>query len=99
MPDPPAFLTSDDQLYGARVTLLFQAQQIEAFRTRAQRLPNSLGDVAVQFAGVRFLKSSNRLYQLIAYTPDGGAVVYDSAAPDPEFEAITRAFALDDVGT
>jgi hypothetical protein len=31
------------------------------------------------------VRSSNRLYQLIAYAPTGRAVVYDSAAPAPAF--------------
>ncbi len=98
VPDAPAQLTVADHLYGIRVTLLLQAQQIEAFRTREHRLPDSLADVAATFPGVRFVKSGNRLYQLIAYTPDGVAVVYDSSTPAPEFEAILQVFAPTGVG-
>lgn len=98
VPDAPAQLTVADHLYGIRVTLLLQAQQIEAFRTREHRLPDSLADVAATFPGVRFVKSGNRLYQLIAYTPDGVAVVYDSSTPAPEFEAILQVFAPMGVG-
>lgn len=94
VPDPPAHLTDADRLYGIRVTLLLQAHQVEAFRTREQRLPDSVADLAAGFPGVRFVKSSNRLYQLVAYTLDGEAIVYDSAAPTPEFEAIARDWAM-----
>ncbi|MDA1104873.1 MAG: hypothetical protein O2956_14910 [Gemmatimonadetes bacterium] len=90
MPDPPARVSGADELYGIRVTLLIQSQQIEAFRARNLRLPNSMEEVAVQLPGVRLVRSSNRLYQLIAYTRRGEAVVYDSSTPGPEFEGIAR---------
>ena len=92
VPDPPARLSMGDQVYGTRVALLMQMQQIEAYRTREQRLPESLGEVGVALPGVRFVKSSNRLYQLVAFLPDGGAIVYDSASPAPEFERISRSW-------
>jgi hypothetical protein len=94
VPDPPAHLTDTDRLYGIRVTLLLQAHQVRAFRIREQRLPDSVADLAAPFPGVRFVKSNNRLYQLIAYTLNGQAIVYDSAAPTPEFEAIARDWAM-----
>lgn len=90
IPDPPAQVGETDQIYGTRVALLLQVQQIEAYRIREQRLPESLEEVTVALPGVRFVKSSNRLYQLIAYTPGGIAIVYDSAAPTPDFERISR---------
>ena len=90
IPEPPAQLVKADQIYGTRVALLLQVQQIEAYRIREQRLPESLGEVAVVLPGVRFVKSNSRLYQLIAYTPEGVTVVYDSASPASDFERISR---------
>lgn len=91
-PEPPSTLTEADRLHGLYVGLLLQAQQVEAFRTRESRLPDSLAEVAARVPGVRFVKSGNRVYQLIAYTRDGRAIVYDSAAPASEFEPIERAW-------
>jgi hypothetical protein len=90
VPDAPATLTPDDELFGVRVTLLLQAEQIEAYRSREEQLPRSLAEVDARFPGVRFVRSSNRLYQLIAYTVEGEAIVYDSATPDPVFATIAR---------
>lgn len=90
VPDPPASLADADRLYGIRVALLLQAQQIEAFRAREGRLPDSITEVARALPGIRFVKSSGRLYQLVAYAPDGEAIVYDSAAPAAEFEDISN---------
>ncbi len=95
VPAPPAQIRSGDMLYGIRVALLLQAEQIEAFRAREQRLPDSLDDLAARLPGVRYVRSSNRLYQLIAYTARGDAVVFDSAATSPEFETIVRHWAAD----
>lgn len=92
IPEPPAQLVAADQIYGTRVALLLQVQQIEAYRIREQRLPESLGEVAVVLPGVRFVKSSSRLYQLIAHTPEGVTIVYDSASPAQDFERISRSW-------
>ena len=89
MPEPTARLTVADRMHGARMALLLQAQQIEAFRAREGRLPSSLAEVEGTLPGVRFVRSSSRLYQLVAYAPTGAAIVYDSALPDPMFAAIT----------
>lgn len=85
VPPEGAQLTEADHLYGVRVTLLLQAQQIEAFREREERLPTSLAEVTVTFPRVSFARLDNQLYQLVAYTPDGDAVLYDSTAPGSEF--------------
>ena len=92
VPDPPARLTEADRLYGVRVALILQSQQVEAFRTREQRLPDSLDEVAARFPGVRFVKSGSRLYQLVAHTAAGEAIIYDSAAPAREFAVISRSW-------
>jgi hypothetical protein len=90
VPDPPAQLTQRDVLTGLRVTLLLQAQQIEAFRVTEDRLPTSLEEAGAPFDGIRYVRSGNRVYQLVAYAPDGEPVIFDSAAPAPAFEALVR---------
>jgi len=90
VPDPPPGLTESDRTYGTLVALLLQAQQIDAFRIREQRLPDTLGDLDAVLPGIRYVKSSSRLYQLVTYTSDGIAVVYDSAAPAAIFRRIAE---------
>lgn len=92
VPAPPPQLTTAERLRGVRVALLLQAQQIEAFHARTQRLPASLAEVPTSLPGIRFVRSNDRLYQLIAYTPDGEAIVYDSAAPDRAFESVAASW-------
>ncbi len=70
------------------MALLLQAEQIEAFRVDRLRLPNSLDELDGRLPGVRFVRSGSRAYQLIAYEADGTAIVYDSAHPAAEFEAL-----------
>ena len=80
---PPAALER-----GVVAALYLQAQQIEVFRIRNGRLPRSLAELPVRVPGVLFVRSNNRLYQLVAARPDGRALVYDSANPEPVFEQI-----------
>lgn len=98
VPDPPAQLTESDLTYGVVVALILQAQQIDAFRAREQRLPDSLDDLGTVLPDIRYVKSSNRLYQLVAYTSDGIAVVYDSAAPAAIFERIAETWVTTQAG-
>jgi hypothetical protein len=93
-PDPPAPLTAAERLRSLRVALLLQAEQVEAFRVREQRLPVTLEEVAAAFPGVRYVRSGTRSYQLIAYLPDGSAVVYDSTSPASAFAALEPAWRL-----
>lgn len=92
VPEPPAQMTAGERLRGVRVALLLQAQQIEAHRVRHDRLPRSLAEVPVALPGIRYVRSNERLFQLIGYTPDGEAVVYDSASPDPTFDALAESW-------
>lgn len=92
VPDAAPSLTVSERNEGLRLALLVQAAQIEAFRARSGRLPSSIDEVETALPGIRFVRSSNRLYQLIAYTPAGDAVVYDSASPDPSFTAAQEAW-------
>ena len=98
VPDPPAQLTESDLTYGVMVALILQAQQIDAFRAREQRLPDSLEDLGTVLPDIRYVKSSNRLYQLVAYTSDGIAVVYDSAAPAAIFQRIAETWVTTQAG-
>lgn len=88
VPAGPEPLSDAHRLRGIRTALLVQAEQIEAFRVREDRLPDSLGEVDTALPDIRFVRSSDRLYQLVAYTSGGDAIIYDSAAPDPAFEDI-----------
>lgn len=85
VPEAPTTLSVEERMRGLRVSLLVQAEQIEAFRVRENRLPDSLSEVRSALPGIRFVKSNDRLYQLVAYMPDGEPVVYDSAFPDAVF--------------
>ena len=84
-PEAPVGIADADRVSGVITALLLQAEQVDAFRVRERRLPLSLDELGVAVPGVRYVRSSNRLYQLIAYAPTGRAVVYDSAAPAPAF--------------
>lgn len=86
-PPPPPTITAGDRLRGHQVTLLLQAQQIEAFRSTSGRLPSSLAEVERPLPGVQYVQSNNRLYQLVLRTEDR-TLIYDSSSPDPVFEAL-----------
>ena len=73
---------------GVIAAVHLQAQQIEAFRVRNGRLPRSLAELPVRMSGVRYVRSNNRVYQLVGARPNGRALVYDSASPEPAFEHI-----------
>ena len=92
-PDPPAQLGGAERASHLRVALLLQAQQVEAFRVRAQRLPASLVEVTRTLPGVRYVRSGSRSYQLIAYEANGNAIVYDSTSPTAPFGALAPSWA------
>ena len=87
---PVPQVSTTDRERGAIAGLQLQARQIEVFRARHGRLPISLDELPVRLPGIRFVRSNSRVYQLVAAGPDGRAIVYDSALPDPQFEEITR---------
>jgi len=91
-PDPPARLDADGHARALRSALLLQSQQVDAFRVRNQRLPDSLDELPQRLPGLRYVRSGNRAYQLIGYEPDGNAVIYDSSNPGPEFGRLARGF-------
>jgi hypothetical protein len=86
---PTASLTADDIERGIRATMELQAEQIGAFRVRHDRLPHSLDELPASASGIRFVRTNNRVYQLVATSPSGHAVVYDSTKPSEEFERLS----------
>jgi hypothetical protein len=86
-PEPPAQLGDAARDRGIRLALLLQAQQVEAYRVRAQQLPASLDDLPMRLAGLRYTRSG-RSYQLVGFTPLGDAIIYDAADPSPEFRVL-----------
>ncbi len=97
---PPSFLvpptgpvvSEADLTLGVRSSLWLQAQQVEAFRVENGRLPATLEEVGAAFGDMRYVRSTNRLYQLVAVDPQGRSIMYDSASPDPEYDAIADRF-------
>ncbi len=73
---------------GARAALYLQAREIEAYRVLRGRLPVSLDELPARVSGVRFIRSDNRVFQLVGRRPDGSSLVYDSAHPAPDFASV-----------
>jgi len=94
-PDAPATVTAGERVRGVRAALFLQAQQVEAYKAQNQRLPRSLGELPTRVPGVRFVRSNNQVYQLVAFTPDGRQMVYDSTRPS-EFEAVPAGWFTDE---
>lgn len=69
---------------GARVALHLQAAQIEAYRVRTQGLPAALDALESALPGTRFVRSGDRVYQLVAFGPDRRPIVWESTAPSEE---------------
>ena len=92
-PEAPAQLNAAARTRGVRMALVLQAHQVEAFRVRMQRLPDSLDELPGALQGVRYARSGTRSYQLIAYERDGNAIVFDSADPSPPFRILMSAWA------
>jgi hypothetical protein len=93
-PATAAQLNAATRARDTRMGLLLQAQQVEAFRVRSQRLPDSLDELPAALPGVLYARSGNRAYQLIAYERDGNVIVYDSADPAPSFRALMGAWTV-----
>lgn len=84
---PAPIPTTGEWDRGVRAAVFLQAQQVEAFRLREGRLPDTLDELPARIPGLAFVKSNNRVYQLRARRPDGTVVVYDSALPSTAFSA------------
>lgn len=89
LPESPAEISPAQRSRGIREALLLQAEQIEAFRIRTRRLPDSLAELRSRLDGIRYVRSGNRAYQLIAYEAGGDPVVYDSSNPSPQFGSLS----------
>jgi hypothetical protein len=84
--DPAPQLIDAELERGAAAALFIQAEQIRVFRTRTGRLPQTLDELPVRLPDIRYVRSNNRVFQLVAAGPNGEALVYDAARPDPRFE-------------
>jgi hypothetical protein len=82
--DPPAVSQSARE-HGVKAALFLQAQQIEAFRARQGRLPGTLEETTGAMAGIQFVRSNSRVFQLLVPGPDGPGIIYDSSRPIDEF--------------
>ena len=99
---PPQWMTGDGlpsidsrtRENGARAALFLQAQQIEAFRITRGRLPGSLEEVQGSVKGIRFVRSSSRVFQLVVPGEDGINIIYDSSRPVEEFAGAAAAWGV-----
>lgn len=99
VPPAPPTITAVDRRDGVHAALWLQAQQVEAFRVENGRLPRSLEEVRGGFPDLRYVRSTTRQYQLVAHDPDGRAIMYDSASPNPVFETVAARFTTRGVGS
>ncbi|MDH5591121.1 MAG: hypothetical protein OEZ65_09510 [Gemmatimonadota bacterium] len=89
-PPAPAAPSAAVRADGIRRALVMQAAQVEAFRLASQRLPDSLEEVGAIVPDILYVRSNSRVFQLVATLSDGSPMIFDSADPDPEFDAILR---------
>ena len=82
---PIPSVQSSDLERGLRAAIYLQATQVNVFRLRNARLPHDLAELPVRMPGLRLVNSNNRVFQILARTPDGELLVYDSAHPSPSF--------------
>jgi hypothetical protein len=87
---PLPSLSPEDRTAGLQAALVLLAGHIEAYRARTGRLPQTLEEVGGSFPGVRYVRSNNRVFQLVAVRDDGSVRVWDSADPPPVRETLTR---------
>lgn len=81
---PPLPAVSEAEVeQGLERALFLQSGEIEAFRIREGRLPRTLDELDGTLPGIRYVRSNNRVYQLVVARPDGSALVWDSADPSP----------------
>lgn len=90
--DPPPTLTQGDRERGVRAALYLQAQQVEAFRVKRGRLPGSLEELDEPIPGIAFVRSNNRVFQLVTPDPAGGNLIYDSTRPTEDFRSAAGAW-------
>jgi len=83
---PPPQVPNAELERGVVAALSIQAEQIHVFRERTGRLPSDLSEVPASLPGIRYVRSNNRVFQLVGARPNGEALVYDAARPSPEFE-------------
>lgn len=84
---PPLPIADSDLDHGLWAIMYIQAQQVNVFRMRTGRIPDSLDELPVRFPGLRLVKSNNRVFQILALGPGGEVMVFDSGHPSPAFAA------------
>lgn len=82
-PGAPRVPSGSELERGRVVALQLQADQVEVFRLRHGRLPESLDELPIRVPGIDFVRSNSRVYQLVVARADGSRLVYDSAHPEP----------------
>lgn len=85
VPEGPDPLDPAEVERGLRAAVQVVAHEIEVYRLLNGTLPSSLDDVGVEADGIRYVRSNNRVYQLVTYRPDGRVLLYDSARPAAGF--------------
>lgn len=99
VPPSPATPTEADLLDGVHSMLWLHMQQVESFRVESGRLPRDISELSDPQPGVQYVRSSNRLYQLVMRAADGRAIMYDSGSPAPVFDGLAERFRLADGGS
>jgi hypothetical protein len=92
--DPLPDLDPAAKMQGVHASLYLQAQQVEAFRLETGRLPNSIEEMDLAFEGLRYVRSNNRIYQLVLPGPQGTYVVFDSAHPSDAVLSVPEAWGV-----
>jgi hypothetical protein len=72
---------------GAVAALTLQAEQIRVYQLRNGSLPATLEVMPAYHSGLRYVRSNNRVFQLLAPRPGGGVILYDAARPQERFKA------------
>jgi hypothetical protein len=75
-----------------RAAMWLQAQQVEAYRIQNGRLPTTLAESGRVTAGVEYIRDGDHFRLIAAIDTIGDdPVIWDSNAPNTEFEAIVAA--------
>ena len=82
--------TAADREHGLHMTLALQSARLSAYRLEEGTLPRSLEELGGPEDGIRYVRSTSRSYQLVGVRPDGSVLLWDSANPPPEREALAE---------
>ena len=90
---PPPQVSDVQHENGERTALRVLALQVEVFRYRNGRLPDALDELPRSLPSVRYVRSNNRVFQLVTAGPNGEAIIFDSARPDSTHDAFVAGLA------